>query len=560
MPTPDPLSCSLRVHVGGVLLMPDHAPDHARRSRSVVTAPNGMVATSQPVAAQAGVHILRQGGNAIDAAVATAAVLAVVEPMSTGPGGDMFALVYLAKTGELVGLNGSGFAPRTVDCAFFAKRGLEAIPTQGPFPVTVPGAVDGWATLLERFGSMAMKDVLAPAIEYAENGFAVTEIIARDWADHGAGHADDAEFASAYYRNGRPPPCGEVFVNPSLGKTLRQVAEGGREAFYQGEITQKIVACLNGLGWPMTLEDMACQRSEWVEPISTTYKGYRVYELPPNGQGMAALEMLNILEAFGLAELGHNSAEYVHLVVEAKKLAFADLEAWLADPARVELPVATITSKDYAEKQRRRIDPKSAAEEPASGINDRVKWLSRAGDTVYLSAVDGERNAVSFINSLFMGFGSGVVVPGTGILLQNRGALFSLDPEHPNRIEGRKRPYHTIIPAMVYKDDKPWLSFGVMGGHMQPQGHVQVLLNMLEFGMDVQQAGAEPRVRHDSAAGVALESGIPSSVAAQLKDMGHTMTSMDQGFGGYQGIEIDWERGMLLGGSDPRKDGLAAGW
>ena len=540
--------------------MTDQGSDHGHRARSVTTARNGMVATSQPLAAQAGVRILRQGGNAVDAAVATAAVLAVVEPMSTGPGGDMFALVHIAKTGELVGLNGSGFAPRAVDCEFFAKRGLEAIPTQGPFPVTVPGAVDGWATLLERFGSMAMKDVLAPAIEYAENGFAVTEIIARDWADHGAGYADDPEFARAYYRGGRAPVHGEVFVNPPLGKTLRQVAEGGRDAFYQGEIAQKIVLCLNNLGWPITMEDMAYQRSEWVAPISTTYKGCRVYELPPNGQGMAALEMLNILEAFGLAELGHNSAEYLHLVIEAKKLAFADLEAWLADPARAELPVATIASKDYAEKQRRRIDPKSAAEEPASGINDRVKWLPPAGDTVYLSAVDGERNVVSFINSLFMGFGSGVVVPGAGILLHNRGTLFFLDPEHPNRIEGRKRPYHTIIPAMVYRDDKPWLSFGVVGGHMQPQGHVQVLLNMLEFGMDVQQAGAEPRVRHDSAAGVALESGIPSAVAAQLKGMGHTMTSMDQGFGGYQGIEIDWERGMLLGGSDPRKDGLAAGW
>ena len=538
----------------------DEEPDRGRRVSSVATARNGMVATSQPLAAQAGVDILRQGGNAIDAAVATAAVLAVVEPMSTGPGGDMFALVHLAKTGELVGLNGSGFAPREVDCEFFAQRGLEEIPTQGPFAVTVPGAVDGWATLLERYGSMTLKDVLAPAIEYAENGFSVTEIIARDWADCGEGYADDPEFASEYYRDGRPAAHGEVFVNSSLGESLRQVAEGGRDAFYQGEIGQKIVARLNILGWPITMEDMAYQHSDWVESISTTYKGYRVYELPPNGQGMAALEMLNILEGFDLAALGHNSAEYVHLVIEAKKLAFADLKAWLADPAQVELPVATITSKDYAEKQRRRIDPKNAAEEPASGINDRVKWLSRAGDTVYLSAVDGERNAVSFINSLFMGFGSGVVVPGTGILLQNRGALFSLDPDHPNRIEGRKRPYHTIIPAMVYRDDKPWLSFGVMGGHMQPQGHVQVLLNRLEFGMDVQQAGAEPRVRHDSAEGVALERGIPGSVAAQLEGMGHTMASMDSGFGGYQGIEIDWERGMLLGGSDPRKDGMAAGW
>ncbi len=540
--------------------MADQEPDHAHPLRGVATARNGMVATSQPLAAQAGVRVLRQGGNAIDAAVATAAVLAVVEPMSTGPGGDMFALVHMAETGELAGLNGSGFAPRAVGCEFFAERGLAAIPTQGPFAVTVPGAVDGWATLLDRYGSMTLKDVLAPAIEYAENGFAVTEVIAGDWTDCGASYADDPEFADAYYREGRSPARGEVFANPPLGETLRLVAEGGRDAFYQGEIAEKIVSCLSGLGWPMTLEDMAYQRSEWVEPISTTYKGYRVYELPPNGQGMAALEMLNILEGFDLAELGHNSAEYLHLVIEAKKLAFADLAAWLADPARAELPVATITSKDFAEKQRRRIHPKIAAGDPASGISDPVKWLPPGGDTVYLSAVDGERNAVSFINSLFMGFGSGVVVPGTGILLQNRGALFSVDPDHPNRIEGRKRPYHTIIPAMAYDNDKPWLSFGVMGGHMQPQGHVQVLLNRIDFGMDVQQAGAVPRVRHDRAAGVALESGIPGSVAAQLKDMGHAMASTDLSFGGYQGIEIDWQRGMLLGGSDPRKDGLAAGW
>ena len=548
------------LYTGDALLMAEQEPDRGRRAQGVATARNGMVATSQPLAAQAGVRILRRGGNAIDAAVATAAVLAVVEPMSTGPGGDMFALVHVAKTGELAGLNGSGFAPRAVDCEFFAERGLEAIPTRGPFAVTVPGAVEGWATLLGRYGSMTLKDVLAPAIEYAENGFAVTEVIAGDWADCGASYREDPEFADAYYRDGRPPARGEIFVNQALGETLRQIAEGGSDVFYHGEIARKIVACLNGLGWPMTIEDMAYQRSEWVEPISTTYKGYRVYELPPNGQGMAALEMLNILEAFDLAELGHNSAEYLHLLIEAKKLAFADLAAWLADPARAELPVATITSQDYAETQRRRIDPKSAAEDPASGINDPVKWLPPAGDTVYLSVVDGDRNAVSFINSLFMGFGSGVVVPKTGILLQNRGALFSVDPDHPNRIEGHKRPYHTIIPAMAYKDGKPWFSFGVMGGHMQPQGHVQVLLNRIEFGMDVQQAGSAPRVRHDRAAGVALESPIPGSVAAQLKDMGHAMASTDLSFGGYQGIEIDWQRGVLLGGSDPRKDGLAAGW
>lgn len=534
--------------------------DRGQCAQRAVTARNGMVATSQPLAAQAGIRILRKGGNAIDAAVAAAAVLTVVEPMSTGPGGDMFALVHMAKTGELAALNGSGYAPHSVDCEFFARHGLRTIPMRGPFSVTVPGAVDGWITLLDRFGSMTIKDVLAPAIEYANKGFAVTKAIARDWADHGSGYSGDPAFASVYYRDGSPPAYGENFVNHALGKTLQQIAEGGREAFYQGEIAQRIVTCLNDRGWPMTLEDMACQRSEWIDPISTTYKGCCIYEIPPNGQGMAVLEMLNILEGFELSSLGHNSAEYLHLVIEAKKLAFADLEAWLADPLRVELPVATITCKEYAEQQRGRIDPKKAAKNPVSAINDCVKWISGIGDTVYLSAVDSDRNVVSFINSLFMGFGSGIVVPGTGVLLQNRGSLFSLNSDHPNCIEGRKRPYHTIIPAMVYSDGKPWLSFGVMGGHMQPQGQIQVLLNRLEFEMDVQQAGAQPRVRHDTGAGVALESGIPSTIAAQLVNMGHEMTTMGQGFGGYQAIEIDQERGVLLGGSDPRKDGMAAGW
>ena len=527
--------------------------------RSAVVARNGMVAASQPLASQAGLRILQQGGNAVDASVATAAMLALVAPMMTGPAGDVFALVYIAETGELAGLNASGFSPQAADIDFFKSRGLDEIPTKSAFSVTVPGAVDGWATLLDKYGTMSLAQVLEPAIAYAEEGFPVSEIFASNWARYGASYENDPEFVRAYFSDGKPPAHGDIFVNKPLAWTYRQIARGGRDAFYKGEIARKIVARLNSLGWPMTLDDLAFQRSDWVEPISTTYKGHRIYELPPNGQGMAALEMLNILEGYDLRSSGHNSAHYVHLFVEAKKLAFADLRAWLADPTRAELPIATIISKDYARRQRTRIDVRKAARKVTTGIKDPVRWLERKGDTVYFTVVDKDRNAVSFINSLFNAFGSGVVVPDTGLLLQDRGALFSLDPGHPNRIEGRKRPYHTIIPAMAYKDGKPWLSFGVMGGPLQPQGHVQVLLNMIEFGMNVQEAGEAPRASHSDDEGVGLENGINPAVASELEGMGHTVQESGP-MGGYQAIQIDWERGVLLGGTDPRKDGAVAAW
>ena len=530
-----------------------------KAGRSAVAARNGMVAASQPLASQVGLRILQQGGNAVDAAVATAATLALVAPMMTGPGGDMFALVYMAETGELAGLNGSGYSPKAADIDFFKSRSLDRIPIKGAFSVTVPGAVDGWATLLERYGTMSLEQVLGPAIEYAEDGFPVSEIFASDWKRAGASHEDDPEFAQAYLLDGKPPAHGDVFVNEPLAWTYRQIARGGRDAFYKGEIARRIVDRLNSLGWPMTMEDLAFQHSDWVEPISTTYKGHRIYELPPNGQGMAALEILNILEGYDLKQEGHNSAAYLHLFVEAKKLAFADLHAWLADPMRAELPVSTIISKDYARDQRERIDLNNAATNVGTGIDGPVRWLAGAGDTVYFTVVDKDRNAVSFINSLYQAFGSGIVVPGTGLLLQDRGALFSLDPDHPNRIEGRKRPYHTIIPAMAFKDGKPWLSFGVMGGDLQPQGHVQVLLNMIEFGMNVQEAGEAPRASHSDNGGVGLEDGVDPEVANRLRRLGHTVGRAGP-MGGYQAVEIDWERGILMGGTDPRKDGTVAAW
>ncbi len=521
--------------------------------RSAVVARNGMVATSQPLAAQAGLDILKQGGNAFDAAVATAAVLAVVEPMMTGPGGDMFALAHVAKSGELVGLNASGFSPGAADASFFSSRNLQSIPITGPHSVSIPGAVDGWATLLEAHGTMSLAAVLAPAIEYAEQGFAVSEIIAGDWANFGAVHAEKGPFAATFLPAGDAPRHGDVFRNPDLAKTFRQISEGGRDAFYKGEFARKMVAHLNAQDWPVTLDDLAFQHSDWVEPISTTYRGYELFELPPNGQGMAALEMLNILEGFDLRSLGFNSSAYLHRLVEAKKLAFADLGAWLADPERSELPVPQLISKDYAAKQRARIDLETAADDVSSGVD-------RDGDTVYLTVVDKDRNAVSFIYSIFHGFGSGEVVPGTGVVLQNRGALFVLEEDHPNQIEPRKRPYHTIIPAMAFKDGKPWLSFGVMGGAMQPQGHVQVLLNMIEFGMNVQDAGEAPRFRHQEGDGLALETGVDPRTRAELIQMGHEVVSRPGVFGGYQAIEIDWQRGVLIGGTDPRKDGCVVAW
>ncbi len=527
--------------------------------RSAVLATNGMVAASQPLASQVGLQILRQGGNAVDAAVATAATLALVAPMMTGPGGDMFALVYMAETGELAGLNGSGFSPAAANVGFFRERGLQRIPMHSPFSVTVPGAVDGWATLLERFGTMTLEQVLAPAIGYAEQGFPVSEIFAANWAQAGSSFDGDPEFARAYYTDGKPPEHGDVFVNQGLAWTFRQIAKHGRDAFYKGEIAKRIVRRLSDLGWPVTMEDLAFQHSTWVEPISADYKGNRIYELPPNGQGMAALEMLNLLEGYDLQALGHNSPEYVHLFVEAKKLAFADLAAWLADPARAKLPVETIISKDYAHQRRAQIRMEAPAAEVVSGIDGPVQWVEGAGETVYFAVVDKDRNAVSFINSIFHAFGSGIVVPNTGIILQNRGALFSLDPEHPNRIEGRKRPYHTIIPAMAFRDGRPWLTFGVMGGDLQPQGHVQVLLNMIEFGMNVQEAGEAPRVSHSSDGGVGLEDGMGPEVAAALRKVGHRVRKSGP-MGGYQAIRIDWKRGVLLGGTDPRKDGTVAAW
>lgn len=521
------------------------------RTRSAVRAMNGMVATSQPLASAAGLRILQHGGNAVDAAVAAAAVLCVVEPMMVSPGGDLFALVWDAKKKELKALNASGRSPKAASIDEFKKRGFTKIPQHGIHTVTVPGAVDGWAKLLERYGTMKLADVLQPAIEYAEHGFPVSDVISADW-DNANQYKANADFAATFLPSGKPFAPGEIFTNKNLANSLKLIAAKGRDVFYKGELAAKIVKFAQAQGGLHTAEDFANHTSNWLDPISTTYRGNTVYELPPNNQGLAVLEMLNILEGYDVKSLGHNSAEYLHLLVEAKKLAYADRAWHIADPAFYKAPLDKLLSKEYAAELRKKIDAgKAGSDTPPS---------SRGGeDTVYLTVVDKDHNAVSFIQSIFSAFGSGLVAGDTGIVLHNRGAGFSFDPNNPNKLEGGKRPFHTLIPAMVFRDGTPWLTFGLMGGDMQAQGHAQVLLNLIDFGMDVQQAGEQARFRHFES-GLALESAIGSDVRKALEAKGHKLTMAPGMFGGYQAILIDPKTGALFAGSDPRKDGCAIGW
>jgi gamma-glutamyltranspeptidase/glutathione hydrolase len=509
-----------------------------------------MICTSQPLASAAGLRILLQGGNAVDAAVAAAAVLNVVEPMMTGAGGDLFAIVYWSKTGQLIGLNSSGRSPAAMNLEYLKKKGYREMPQTGVDSITVPGAVEGWCALNGKFGSLKMEQVLQPAIDYAENGFAVSEIISNQWAMEAGKLKLDEWAAKTYLPGGRPPMHGEIADNKNLAATLRRIARDGRKGFYEGEIAAKIAGAIRSKGGVMTPEDLAASRCDWVMPISTKYKGYDVYELPPNGQGLAALEMLNILEGIDLKTLGHNSADYLHYLVEAKKLAFADRDRYIADPDFAKIPLERLLSKEYAAQRRMLIDPDHARDQYDPG---------EQGDTVYLTVVDKDHNAVSLINSIYDNFGSGIVAGDTGVVLQNRGALFKMDDHSWNRVEPRKRPLHTIIPAMVMKDSKPYWSYGVMGGDNQPQAHVQVFLNLVEFGMNVQEAGEAARFRHTRGL-LGLESGIGPDARRLLVLRGHTVVTLVDGYGGYQGILIDPRTGVLMGGSDPRKDGCAMGW
>jgi gamma-glutamyltranspeptidase/glutathione hydrolase len=525
--------------------------------RSAVMGLRGVVATSQPLAANAGLDILKRGGNAVDAAIATAAVLTVVEPAATSLGGDLFALVWLAREKKLVGLNASGRAAAgaTLEELQARLREEERRGIGGIYSVTVPGAVDGWCELLETYGTMSLAEVLEPAIYYAEHGFPVTERIGGTFVSNRRKLAAEPSAAATWLINGRPPMVGEVLVNRDLARSLRLLARQGRKAFYEGEIARAIVAYGQEKGGFLTLEDLRAHTSDWVEPIWADYGDYRLYELPPNGQGIAALEMLKILAHVDVASLGHNSAEYLHYLIEAKKLAYADIDRWNADPAFNDLPVERMISEDYARAQFERIDPRRAAQRVRSGIEG-------PGDTVYLTVMDAEHNAVSLIYSIYSEFGSGLVVPGYGFTLQNRGSLFSLDPEHVNAYAPRKRPFHTIIPAMAFKGEDLFMSFGVMGGSVQPQQQVQVLLNVVAFGMNIQQAFEVPRINHDGGLRVTTEPGIDERVLARLEALGHVLTRRTTigGVGGGQGILFDAATGVMMGGSTPHKDGAAVAW
>lgn len=538
-----------------------------RQGRSVVVATHGVVTTSHPLAAQVGLDVLTSGGNAADAAIATSAMLGVVEPMNCGIGGDLFAIYWDSHTRKLYGLNASGRSPYNASRESFLEQGLKQIPTDGVLSWSVPGCVSGWDELCRRFGTRPLGELLEDAIRAADEGCPVPEIIAGYWKDAEKGLSQCPDTATTYLVDGRRAPrCGEVFRNPRLAASYRSITTGGANAFYRGDIAKRIVEYSRQNGGLMALEDFADHESEWVEPVSTDYRGYRVWELPPNGQGIAVLEMLNLLEPYDIRSMGFSSADYLHLLIEAKKLAFADRAKYYADPAFADVPLAELISKEYARRQGARIDRRRAAVDVRAGD----PRLSR-GDTVYLAVVDKDRNCCSLIQSIYYHFGSRMVPGDVGFAMQNRGALFSLDRRHLNRLEPHKRPFHTIIPAMVTRKNRPWLCFGVMGGDMQPQGHVQVLVNLIDFDMNVQAAGDAARVRHMGSATptglpasgvgtVTVESGISDDGILALRKKGHRVERSRDGFGGYQGILIDWQQGVLHGATEARKDGAAAGY
>ncbi|MEJ2159887.1 MAG: gamma-glutamyltransferase [Chromatiales bacterium] len=544
----------------------DRQGDDPFASRSEVIAPHGMAATSQPLATQIALDILKAGGSAVDAAIAANAALGLMEPTGCGIGGDLFAIVWDGTAKRLHGLNASGRSPRALSLEYFREQGLERIPERGPLPVSVPGAVDGWFELHARFGRLPMEELLAPAIAYARNGFPVTEVIAWHWARNAKILQGYPGFAEVFMPAGKAPAKGEVFRNPRLADTYRKIAEGGRDAFYRGEIAATIERYLSENGGFLSAADLADHKSEWVEPLSSGYRGYEVWELPPNGQGIAALQMLNILEDYDIAAMRFGSADYLHVLVETKKLVYADRARYYTDPQFEDVPVDWLLSADYAAQRRGLIDMRRAADAVEAGAAP-----IEHGDTIYLAVADREGNMVSLIQSNFSGMGSGMTPPGLGFILQNRGELFSLDPVHANVYAPGKRPFHTIIPAFVTRAGEPWLAFGVMGGAMQPQGHVQVLVNMIDFGMNLQQAGDAPRIRHvgsaqptgEHAAGggeIWMESGFDAAVIAELQRRGHRTDIRGQAYGGYQAIARDRDNGVWVGASESRKDGHAAGY
>lgn len=533
-------------------------------TRSEVIAQHGMACTSQPLASQAALDILKKGGNAIDAAIAANAVLGLVEPVSNGIGGDLFAIVWDAKTKKLYGLNASGRSPESLTLDYFKKEGYNRIPSHGPLPVSVPGCVDGWFELHNKFGKLSMQEVLKPAINYAQNGFPVTELIAYYWQGNARYLQRFPNFKEIFMPGGKTPKKGEIFKNPYLAETLSKIAGQGRDYFYKGEMSRIIDKFMQAQGGFLSYEDLAKHHSEWVEPISTNYRGYDVWELPPNGQGTAALQILNILEGFDIASMGFGSSDYIHHFIEAKKLAFEDRAKYYADPDFADIPLDWLISKEYGMERAKLINPNLAARKVEAGKLEH-------GNTIYLTVADNEGTMVSLIQSNYRGMGSGMVPPGLGFILQDRGELFSLDKDHANKFGPGKRPFHTIIPAFITKDGEPWMSFGVMGGSMQPQGHAQIVVNIIDFGMNLQEAGDAPRIRHGGSSQptgskmtnggtVFLESGISYETFRSLMKKGHNIEWTTGGFGGYQAIMWDKKNKVFFGASESRKDGQAVGY
>ncbi len=531
-------------------------------TRSEVIAPHAMAATSQPLATQVALDIMKKGGNAIDAAIAANAMLGLVEPTGNGIGGDLFAIIWDAKTKKLYGLNASGRSPASLTLAYLKEKGYTSIPSHGPLPVSVPGCVDGWFELHKKFGTLKMKDILQPTIDYARSGFPVTELIAYYMQRSAPFLSKFPGFKETYMPNGSAPQKGELFRNPFLANTLEKIGKGGRDAFYKGDIAKTIAKYMKANDGFLSYEDLKNHRSEWVEPLSTNYRGYDVWELPPNGQGIAALQMLNVMEGHDIKSMGFNSPEYLHLLVEAKKLAWEDRAAFYADPAFNKIPVEQLISKEYGKERGQLINMNRAARSYEPGI-------LRDGDTIYLTVADDEGNMVSLIQSNFRGMGSGMTPTGLGFILQDRGELFNLEEGHYNVYAPKKRPFHTIIPAFVTKDGQPFVSFGLMGGAMQPQGHVQIVVNIIDFGMNLQEAGDAPRINHagDSqptggkmkdGGYIQAESGIPYATIRELMRKGHRIKYSLGPYGGYQAIMR--KGGVYYGASESRKDGQAAGY
>jgi gamma-glutamyltranspeptidase/glutathione hydrolase len=545
----------------------DRVTGHSFATRSVVIAPHGMVTTSHPLATQIGLDILKQGGSAVDAAIAANASLGLMEPTGNGMGGDLFAIVWDAGSKSLHGLNASGRSPKSLSLEWFRENGFEKIPAYGPLPVSVPGAVDGWFELHGRFGKLPMIKLLQPTIDYARNGHPVHETIQLYW-DIDAGRLSKYPgYVEQMTIDGRAPRIGEMWQNPNLANTLERIANDGRDVFYKGDIARVIGSYMQENEGFLSYEDMAAHHSEWVEPQSVNYRGYDIWELPPNGQGIAALQMLNLMEPYDIAAMGFGSADYVHLFIEAKKIAYEDRARFYADPDFNDIPVSELLSKDYANERGKLMDMKKAADEYPHGD----PCALRGGDTIYLSTADAGGNMVSLIQSNYHGMGSGMTPPGLGFILQNRGELFNLQPGHANSFEPDKRPFHTIIPAFITRDGKPWISFGLMGGGMQPQGHVQIVINLLDFGMNLQEAGDAPRIHHigssqptgevmEDGGIVNLETGFDYEVIRDLMLRGHTIQFAHGPYGGYQAIMRDPESGVYYGASESRKDGQAAGY